>query len=50
MALFIITLLWVILIIISSFKPNVDVTPDGWVILWYNSKQNTRSFIKLYRK
>jgi hypothetical protein len=50
MILFIITLVWMVLVIIASISPSLDTTSDGWVILWYNSKKNTRSFIKLYRK
>lgn len=50
MFLFIITLIWMTLVVISSVRPSLDTTSDGWVILWYNSNQNTRSFIKLYRK
>jgi len=47
---FIITLIWMVMVIIASIRPSLDTTADGWVILWYNSKKNTRSFIKLYRK
>lgn len=50
MFLFIITLIWMTLVVISSVRPSIDVTSDGWVILWYNSKRNTRSFVKLYKK
>ena len=50
MILFIITLVWMLLVVISSIRPSLDTTSGGWVILWYNSKQNTRSYIKLYKK
>ena len=50
MILFIITLVWMAMVVISSVRPSIDTTSDGWVILWYNSNKNTRSFIKLYQK
>lgn len=50
MILFIITLVWMTMVVISSVRPSIDTTSDGWVILWYNSKKDTRSFIRLFRK
>lgn len=39
-----------ILLAVAVWRPSIDFTRDGNVLLWYNSSKWTRKFIYLWKK